>query len=131
LDKEKNWLKLSITSEYEQTRFDETDFNLSSYDNRESVRTLRGTLSINGKYHPFKEKLVLNYEFYTQPLLDQDDNYRWLTDTGLELPIWDFLNFKTNYRYGFESIVIQGQDEEGRILIFRFSNKSYRIEPDK
>ncbi len=131
LDKEKNWLKLSISSEYEQTRFDRTDFNRSAYDDQESIKTFRGTFWINGKYYLFKEKLVLNHEFYVQPSLEEDDNYRWQADMGLELPVWDFLSFKVNYRHTFESVVIEGQDEEDSMLTFGLTVKSYGIDHDK
>ena len=131
LDKEKNWLKLSISSEYEQTRFDKTDFNRSAYDDQESIKTFRGTLWVNGEYHLFKKKLVVNHEFYVQPSLEEDDNYRWQADMGLELPVWDFLSFEVNYRHTFESIVIEGQDEEDSILTFGLTLKSYGIDRDK
>ena len=125
LDKDENWLKLSVSSEYEQTQFDKTNFNRSLYDGNENIKTFRGTLWANGKYKLFEKKVVLNHEFYVQPSLEEDDNYRWQADMGLELPVWDFLSFKVNYKYTFESIVIQGQDQEDSILTFGFKVKTY------
>jgi len=125
LDKNESWLKLSISSEYEQSRFDKTDFNRSSYDGNENINTFRGTLWLNGKYKLFDKKVVLNHEFYVQPSLEEGDNYRWQADMGLEFPVWDFLSFKVNYRHTFESIVIQGQDQEDSILTFGFTVKTY------
>ena len=125
LNKDENWLKLSLSSEYEQTQFDKIDFNRSAYDGNESINTFRGTLWVNGKYKLFKKKVVINHEFYVQPSLEKDDNYRWQADMGLELPVWDLLSFKVNYRHTFESIVIQGQDEVDSILTFGFTVKNF------
>ena len=125
LNKKNNWLKLSISSEYEQTDFSETNFNYSEYDGNGSINTFRGTIWVNGKYHVIKEKVILNHELYFQPSLEQSNNFRWQGDIGLELPIWKHLNFKINYRHTFESIVIENQQQEDRILTFGFTLKSY------
>ncbi|OZV70084.1 DUF481 domain-containing protein [Winogradskyella aurantia] len=123
--KDDNWLKLAVSSEYEQTYFDETDFNISEYDGQESLNTIRGTVWLNGKYHLFKKKLILSHESYFQPSLEQSNNFRWQADIGLELPIWKYLNFKINYIHTFESIVIQSQKRVDRFLTFGFTIKSY------
>ncbi|WP_298761311.1 DUF481 domain-containing protein [uncultured Psychroserpens sp.] len=125
LNKDKNWLKFSITGEYEQTNFSETDFNISEYDGSKSINTLRGTIWVNGKYHLFKNKLILTHESYVQPSLEQSNNYRWRADLGLELPVWKFLNFKINYLHTFESIVIEGQKRQDKFLTLGFTLKSY------
>ena len=125
LNKEKDWLKLSFSSEYEQTRFNETDFNILEYDGNASINTFRVTLWFNGKYHLFKNKIILNHENYFQPSLEESNNFRWQADVGLELPIWKFLNLKINYRHTFESIVIENQKQEDRFLTFGFTLKSY------
>jgi hypothetical protein len=125
LNNKDNWIKLSISSEYEQTDFSKTDFNYSDYDGNQSINTLRGTIWVNGKYHLFKKKVILNHEIYFQPSLEQSNNFRWQADVGLELPILKFLNFKINYRHTFESIVIENQKQEDRFLTFGFTLKSY------
>lgn len=121
----KNWLKFSLTGEYEETDFSNTDFNRSDYDGNEKINTLRGTLWVNGKYYLFKDKVILSHESYIQPSLEQSDNYRWRADLGLELPVWKFLNFKINYLHSFESIVIENQEQEDQFLTFGFTLKSY------
>ncbi|XLS28886.1 DUF481 domain-containing protein [Flavobacteriaceae bacterium M23B6Z8] len=125
LKHENHWLKFSLTSEYEQTRFVETNFNRDFYDGDESIKTFRATIWMNGKYYLFKKKLVLTHESYYQPSLERGDNYRWQADLGLELPVWKFLNFKVNYLHTFESIVIEGQKQEDRFLTFGFTLKNY------
>lgn len=126
LNKEDNWLKFSITSEYEQTDFVRDDFNLSEYDGTQSINTFRGTLWVNGKYHLFNKKVIISHESYVQPSLQQRNNFRWQADVSLELPIWKFLNVKINYIHTFENIVIEGQNQEDTFLTFGFSVKSYK-----
>jgi len=123
-NKKDNWLKFSITSEYEQTAFSSSDFNLSEYDGSSSINTFRGTLWINGRYHIFEKKAILTHESYFQPSLSQDNNFRWRVDLGLEWPIWKFLNIKVNYLHTFESIVIEDQKRQDQFLTFGFTIKS-------
>lgn len=125
LNKKNNWLKLSISSEYEQTEFKKSDFNRSEYNGRQFINTFRGTIWVNGKYHLFEKKVVISHESYFQPSLEQGDNYRWQADINLEVPIWKFLNFKVNYQHTFERIVIEGQSQEDRFLTAGFTLKSH------
>lgn len=123
--KDKDWLKFSLTSEYEQTNFNNTNFNLNEYDSRDEIDTWRGTVWVSGKYYLFKDKVILSHESYIQPSLEESNNYRWQADFGLEFPIWKFLNFKINYLRTYESIVIEGQKREDQFLTFGFTLKSY------
>ncbi|MFK7951798.1 MAG: DUF481 domain-containing protein [Ekhidna sp.] len=125
LQSKDNWLKVSISSEYEQTDFNEFNFNESFYDGSQSINTFRGTIWVNGSYQFFNKKLILTHESYIQPSLQRADNYRWQADLGLEFPIWKFLNFKVSYRQTFESIVIENQKQEDKFLTFGLSLKSY------
>ncbi len=125
MNHKKHWLKLSLSSEYEQTDFAKTDFNRSDYNGSTSIDTFRATVWVNGKYYLFKDKVILSHESYFQPSLEQSDNFRWQTDFNIELPIWKFLNFKINYLHTFESIVIAGQEREDTFLTFGFTIKNY------
>jgi len=125
LKKKNNWLKFSISSEYEHTDFKRNSFNYSEYDGSQSINTFRATLWVNGKYHLLKKKVILSHESYFQPSLQYGNNFRWWVDVGLELPVWKFLNFKINYLDTFESVVIEGQKQDDRFLTFGFTLKSY------
>jgi len=125
LNKKEHWLKLSLSSEYEQTKFSEFNFNYSEYDGNESINTFRGTAWVNGKYYLFKKNVIINHEIYFQPSLEKSNNFRWQADVGVEFPIWKFLNFKINYRETFESIVIADQEQTDKVLSFGFTIKSY------
>lgn len=108
-NKDDSWLKIALSSEYESTLFNETNFNIAEYNGNNTINTYRGTVWVNGKYHLFKKKMIISHEVYYQPSLEKSNNYRWQADLGLELPIWKYLNFKINYIYTNESIVIANQ----------------------
>ena len=120
-----DWLKVSISSEYEQTDFASTTFNRSVYNGNSAINTFRGTIWINGKHQLFGKKIVFTHESYFQPSLEQGNNFRWQADLGLQLPIWKFLDFKVNYLHTFESVVIEDQKQEDRLLTFGFTLKSH------
>jgi hypothetical protein len=124
-DKNKNWLKMSLTGEYEQTKFKRADFNLTEYNNDRNINTFRTTLWVNGKYNLFKKKMILSHEMYFQPSLEQSNNFRWWADLAMEFPLWKHLNFKINYLRTYENIVIAGQQQEDEFLTFGFTLKSY------
>ena len=125
MKKKKNFLKVSISSEYEETNFDNIDFNFAEYDGTRSINTFRATLWVNGKYYLFKDKVIFSHESYFQPSLEYGNNYRWRSDLALEMPVWKHLNFKINYLNAFESVVIEGQQQGDRFLTFGFTLKSY------
>lgn len=121
-----NWLKLSVTSEFERTLFKQAHFNLSNYNGNTAINTIRGTLWVNGKYYAFKDKIILSHESYVQPSLETSDNYRWQADLGVEFPLVKHLNFKINYRHTFESLVIANQERQDQFLTFGFTLKNYK-----
>jgi hypothetical protein len=125
LNKKEHWLKFSITSEYEETTFVSDQFNRSDYNGSNFINTFRGTLWINGKYKLFDGKMVLSHESYFQPSLQRGDNFRWRADLGLEFPVWKFFNFKVNYVYSYESIVIESQMQQDQTLTFGVSLQNH------
>ena len=125
LERDKQWLKVSLSGEYEQTDFAKADFNRSQYDGSREINTIRGTIWISGRYRLFDGKMILSHESYYQPSLEESNNYRWRADLGFELPIWNFLNFKINYQQTFESVVIENQKQQDRFLTFGFTVKSF------
>ncbi len=125
LNSDKNWLKISLTSEYEYTNFTNSKFNLVAYNGQETINTTRATIWLNGKYNLFKKKIVLTHESYYQPSLSDGNNYRWKTDVGVELPVFKYLSFKLNYLHTFESLVVENQKQQDKFLTFGFTLKSF------
>lgn len=124
--KDKNWLKFSLTSEYEHTNFKQANFTLAKYNGENTIQTWRGTIWINGKYYLAKNKLILTHQSYFQPSLIDGDNYRWRADVGLEIPVFKYVNFKINYLHTFESIVIKNQKQEDKFLTFGLTIQSFK-----
>ena len=125
LNGENSILKVSVTSEYEQTDFAKVNFNKDEYDGNETIRTLRGTIWVNGRYNLINKKIVLTHESYFQPSLESSRNYRWQADIGIELPLVKFVNFKINYIHTFESVVIENQKKEDVFLTFGLILKNF------
>ena len=124
-NKNEDWLKVSLTGEYEQTKFKRANFNLIQYNTSRYINTFRSTFWMSGMYHLFKKKMVLKHEMYIQPSLEMSDNFRWRADTTLEFPIWKHVNFNINYLRTYENIVIAGQQQEDEFLTFGLTLKSY------
>lgn len=120
LNKKKNWLKASLSLEFENTDFKNTNFNISSYNGMNEINAFRSTIWVNGKYYLFKDKLILTHENFFQPSLEEGENYRWQSDIGIELPVWKFLNCKVNYLRTFESLVVINQKREDSFLTLGF-----------
>ena len=125
LQDKKDWLKVSVSCEYEQTDFFLSNFNITEYNGNEFIKTFRGTIWVNGKHYLFNDKMIINHVSYFQPSLEQNNNFRWQADLGLEFPIWKYLNFKINYLHTFESIVIEGQKREDQFMTFGFTVKNF------
>ena len=125
LKKKDNWLKIALSSEYEQTDFNNDTFIRPAYNGSRSINTFRGTIWINGKYHIFNKKLIVSHESFYQPSLERGDNYRWRADLGLEIPLTKYLNFKTNFLHTYESVVVESQRQEDNLLTFGFTLKNY------
>lgn len=125
LTKEKNWLKTSLSSEFERTDFKKNTFNVSQYNGLSTIETMRATVWLNGKHHIFKDKVIFGHQSYFQPSLEESDNYRWSTDLSLEFPLIKYINFKINYLHTSESVVVADQKEQDQFLTFGFTVKSY------
>jgi hypothetical protein len=125
LSEKDRWLKVSLTGEFEQTNFSQVNFNRSAYDGSEIIETIRGTLWVNGRYSLFDGKAIFSHINYFQPSLRQSDNFRWRADFSLDFPLWKYVNLRINYLSTFESIVIEGQEQQDRQLTFGFTVKSY------
>lgn len=125
LNEKKSWLKVSLSSEYEQMNFRTSDFNIAEYDGDVNINTLRGTIWLSGRYHLIDEKMILSLISFYQPSLEKNNNYRWQTDFAMEIPLRKYFSFKINYLDTYESIVVQGIREGDRTLTFGFSLRSY------
>ncbi|WP_026775078.1 DUF481 domain-containing protein [Polaribacter sp. Hel_I_88] len=125
IKEKKDWLKFSVSSEYEKTVFGRANFNRVAFNGNKVINTVRATFWVSGSHSIFKNKMIVTHENYYQPSLEESDNYRWQTDVGIEFPIWKYINFKINYLHTFESIVIENQVQQDQFLTFGLKFKSY------
>jgi hypothetical protein len=124
IQNEKYWLKLSVSSEFENTVFKTSQFNLSEFSGRSTIRTLRGTLWLNGRHKVFSDKVILTHESYYQPSLEKASNYRWQVSLGLAFPISKQLSFNVNYIDTFESVVVASQQQNDSFMTLGFTLKT-------
>ena len=124
-NKNRSWLKMSLSVEHEQTDFRRANFNYSEYNGQHSINSFRTTLWVSGRYRLLNNKVILTHESYVQPSIEKSNNFRWQADLGVELPLWRYLNFKINYLNTFESIVMENQKQQDQFITFGFTIKSY------
>ncbi len=118
---QKHLLKVALSGVYEKTDFTKATFNESQYNGIQSIRTWRATFWLFGRHQIAYKRLIFHYDFYAQPSLEQRNNLRWQTEAGLDIPLWQGLNFTSNFIYTYESIVIEKQKNKDSIFTVGFS----------
>lgn len=111
-------LKIALSGEYENSRFTQNTFNETEYNGNFEIATWRATAWIFGKHQVFQKKITFHYEVYFQPSVERANNFRWQADIGLDLPISKHFDFRVNYLYTFEKIVVSRQKQDDSILSF-------------
>lgn len=119
-------LKISLAGVYEATDFAGTTYNFPEYAGSARIGTWRATARVFGQHQVLSQRLRLFYEFYWQPSVEQANNYRWLADMGLELPVWKGLSFHTHLLYTRENVVIAGVKPEDLIFTFGISIRNHK-----
>ncbi|MBK8922021.1 MAG: DUF481 domain-containing protein [Saprospirales bacterium] len=114
-------MKLSAAAVYESTDFAGQTFNYPVYDGSGHIGTWRATFRLFGQHRLLQQRLLLFYEAYVQPSVEQSENFRWLADGGVELPLWKGLSFTTHFTYTHENVVIRPVKSGDMILSFGFS----------
>lgn len=114
-------LKLSATGTYEETLFNGTAF--TDFDNGGSDRigTWRLTGRIFGWSRLGKDGLLLRYEYWIQPSLEERKNFRYHLEASLSLPLGRRLSLRTAVNYSHESIVLQGVRQDDLLWVFGLS----------
>jgi len=114
-------VKLSANLVYESTLFTDSVYNESSYNGSERISLWRSTFYIGGWAFALQGRFRMNYEFFWQPALDNNNNYRTQLDVGFNYPIWKGLGFNVVYIYSHENVVVEGIKKDDRILTFGLS----------
>lgn len=121
VQKQYHVLKLSASAVYETNRFKGTVYNKTEYNGSNQINLWRGTLYAGGWHYLLHHKLRLYYDAYWQPGFSNSSNYRTQYDVGVDLPVWNGLNFSTLYTFTHENVVIQNIKQNDKVLTFGFS----------
>lgn len=119
-------VKLSLSGVYEATRFAGEAYNRPAYNGSSRINTWRATARIFGQHRLLQQRLRLYYEAYLQPSVEQSDNFRWLADWGLEMPVWKGISFNTHFTYTHENIVIESVKQNDLIFTFGLSVRNFK-----
>lgn len=114
-------LKFSASGVYESTHFSEVTYNFPEYNGTDRLNTWRATFRVFGKHAMMRKKLRLNYEAFVQPSLEKQNNYRWHTEVGLDLPIWKGLSINALFMYDHENVTINSVKQNDLIASFGIS----------
>jgi len=119
-------VKISLAGVYEATDFAGSAYNVPEYDGSARIGTWRATARISGQHRVLAQRLRFFYELYWQPSVEQAENYRWLADAGLELPVWKGLSFNMHFLYTHENVVVAGVRSNDLILTFGMSFRNHK-----
>lgn len=111
-------LKLSASTVYEATRFDNNLYNFAEYNGDRNIKLWRGTVYASGWTYLLTKQLRLYYDAYWQPAFDNSNNYRTQIDVGLDFPLWKGLSFTVLYAFSHENVVVEKIQQEDKILTF-------------
>lgn len=119
-------IKVSLSGVYESTQFAGETYNRTAYNGSNRINTWRATARIFGQHRLLQQRLRLYYEAYLQPSVEQSDNFRWLADWGLEMPVWKGVSFNTHFTYTHENIVIASVKQNDLIFTFGVSVRNFK-----
>ena len=118
ISRENHVLKFAVNAVYEETDFDERQFNIASYNGSDEVNLWRGTLYMGGWSYLLRKKIRFSYEAFYQPAFENEENFRTQLSLNLDVPVWKGLYLSTNWNYTMESVVPLGTQREDTILTF-------------
>ncbi|MGV3596901.1 MAG: DUF481 domain-containing protein [Bacteroidota bacterium] len=121
INQKKHSLKVSAGSIYEQSNFTASTFNYSKFNGSKKMSLARATTYVGGWHRILGDKLKIYYNAYWQPAFDDNVNYRWQGDVGLEFPVWRGLSVNALYIYTHENVAINKIKQEDQILTFGLS----------
>ncbi len=121
LQRKNHLIKLSGSAVYEETDFSKNTFNDKTYNGSDRIKVFREIFRLFGRHTFGKNKFVFHYDIYYQPCFSAMNNYRYLADIGLDIPMWKGLNFTSNFLYSYENVVVSNILQQDTILTFGLS----------
>ncbi len=119
-------IKVSGTVSVEETRYNGKSFFIVP-ENLEidQVKNWRGTIRILGQHRLSNRKLRLSYETWYQPALDDNINWRYYLNAGLELPLSKHLSFRSAIVYTHDNIVLANIKRDDKFVTFGLTVGNY------
>lgn len=114
--------KVALSLAYEETIFSQNTYNEPQYNNSFQINTWRATLWLYAKHALKGGKIVLHYEAFAQPSVEQTNNFRAQAEAGIDFFLSKQLSFITNFIYTYESIVTERDKTQDTILTVGFSH---------
>lgn len=111
-------VKVALSGVYESTRFAGDTYNYAEYNGSENIDTWCASAWLMGKHTLVDNRLRLYYEAFVQPSLEQNGNFRWQTEIGLEWPVWKGFSGTINYIFTHENVVVSTVKADDRLLTF-------------
>lgn len=116
-----NYLKLSMSIFYEQTKYNGNQFNLSEYQGSADVQLWRWALYANGQFKLLDHRMTLNFSGFIEPAFENVENFRAEAELALVFKIIKGLSFRVEQLYFYEGLVVDGIDQSDSILLFGFN----------
>jgi hypothetical protein len=87
--------------------YEDTQFNVV-----EGNQTWRSSFRLKGLHQLFERVIVVTYDTYVQPSIQQSSDVRWRVVVSLEFPITKALSFRTTVDNSHESVVLTGRKQD-------------------
>jgi Protein of unknown function, DUF481 len=115
-------LKISGTITHEETRYNGTNFiTVPENVENDKIKNWRGTVRLLGHFKLPNKKVQALFETWYQPALDDPDNWRYLLNAALDVPLFRHFSFRSSLLYSYENIVLVGVQRKDTILTFGFT----------
>lgn len=114
-------LKASLTLTNEQTTFNGNTFR-DMPDLTSNVQNLwRGTVRLAGRNSLFEGKVRVEYEAWYQQSFTNAEDYRYLAEAALFVPLTKTVSFRTAVSYTRDNVVLVGVERADLLLTFGLS----------
>lgn len=114
-------MKISATATYESSAFRTASFRDRPDLTNPKVETWRVTGRLYGEHRVLGGLMLLQYEGWAQPSLQDRDNLRALIDAGLNFPLRKGLALRQAVRWSYESVVQRPNTHEDLLWTFGIS----------
>jgi hypothetical protein len=114
-------LKASLTLTNEQTTFNGSTFRDMPLITSNVQNLWRGTVRLAGRNSLFEGKVRVEYEAWYQQNFANSEDYRYLAEAALFVPLTKTVSFRTAVSYTRDNIVLVGVERADLLLTFGLS----------